>query len=204
MCWSRRRIYDRRYLDCLKDIDAAVDELKTRGATAFVVAGQSLGANAALAYGARHPGLLGVIALAPAHRPEFIANRPEIAMSIYKARDLIAQGRGDVTTTFNDVNARSSIVGFTVTATPNIYVSFNGDSPAVMPANAGRLTAPLLVVAGSRDPTQIGPQYIFDKVPANPLNRYVSITADHIGTPAAAWDTVIKWLNDVSRGASPP
>src|SRR5919106_1015618 len=33
MCWSRRRIYDRPYLDCLRDIDDAVARLMARGAT---------------------------------------------------------------------------------------------------------------------------------------------------------------------------
>ena len=39
MCWSRSRIYDRAFLDCLADIDAAVVSLKARGAEAIVVAG---------------------------------------------------------------------------------------------------------------------------------------------------------------------
>ena len=48
MCWSARRIYDLPYLQCLREIDAAIGRLQRRGATAFVVAGHSLGANGAL------------------------------------------------------------------------------------------------------------------------------------------------------------
>jgi esterase/lipase len=48
MCWSRRRIYDLSYTDCFRDIDSAVERLKARGATEIVVAGQSLGGNAAI------------------------------------------------------------------------------------------------------------------------------------------------------------
>ena len=66
MCWSERRIYDRPYLDCLADADAAVARLRSGGVSAVVVAGQSLGGNAALAYGARRDGLLGVITPAAA------------------------------------------------------------------------------------------------------------------------------------------
>jgi pimeloyl-ACP methyl ester carboxylesterase len=199
MCWSRQRIYDRRYLDCLRDIDAAMERLRARGASGLVVAGQSLGGNAALAYGATRSGLKGVIALAPAHPPELLARRPEIATSIEKARALIAQGRGDGNATFNEINTRGSRVMFTVTTTPNIYLSFHGsDSPAVMPANAARLTAPLLIVAGTGDPTQRGPDYIFAKAPADRLNRYVAVNSDHLGTPAAAREAVIAWLNEVA------
>jgi dienelactone hydrolase len=54
MCWSGRRIYDRDYPGCLRDIDSAVDRLRQQGVTALVIAGHSLGANGALAYGARN------------------------------------------------------------------------------------------------------------------------------------------------------
>jgi len=43
MCWSRQRIYDLDYLDCFRDVDTAIARLKERGATAIIVAGQSLG-----------------------------------------------------------------------------------------------------------------------------------------------------------------
>src|SRR4029077_1787207 len=37
MCWSDKRMYDRPYLDCLTEIDAAVATLRQRGAKAIVV-----------------------------------------------------------------------------------------------------------------------------------------------------------------------
>ena len=42
MCWSRRRIYDRPFLDCLTEIDSAIGRLKGRGAGTIVSAGSSL------------------------------------------------------------------------------------------------------------------------------------------------------------------
>lgn len=196
MCWSRQRIYDRPYLECLRDVDEAIERLRTHGMTAFVVAGQSLGANAALAYGARHGGLKGVIALAPAHAAELLTSRPEIASSIKRAQELIAAGHGESRSNFSDIN-RGRI--FTVTTTPKIYLSFFGEiSPAVMPVNAAKLTAPLLLVAGNQDATQRGPSYIFDKAPPNPLNRYVTVNSDHVGTPTAAREAVLKWLGELS------
>ena len=67
MCWSAARIYDRSYLECFADIDAAAARLKEHGVTAIVVLGMSLGGNAALDFGARRQGLKAIIALAPAH-----------------------------------------------------------------------------------------------------------------------------------------
>jgi pimeloyl-ACP methyl ester carboxylesterase len=196
MCWSRQRIYDRPYLECLRDVDEAIEWLRTHGMTGFVVAGQSLGANAALAYGARHDGLKGVIALAPAHLAELLPRRAEIASSIKRAQELIAAGHGESRFNFADVSGgRIS----TVTTTPKIYLSFFGEiSSAVMPVNAARLKAPLLLVAGNQDPSQRGPSYIFDKAPPNPLNRYVTVKSDHVGTPRAAREVVLKWLGELS------
>ena len=199
MCWSRNRIYDRLYADCLSEIAAAGERLKARGATGLVVLGMSLGGNAALGYGASHPGLKGVIAIVPGHAPEFISRRPEIAASLAQARALIASGQGNIRTTFTDVNTRTATYNLQVTTTPNIYVNFFApDSPAVMPANAARLTAPLLYVAATNDPTQRGRWYIFDRAPANPLSRYVTVNSDHIGTPAASHQIVLDWLKELS------
>jgi pimeloyl-ACP methyl ester carboxylesterase len=195
MCWSGRRIYDRDYLHCLREIDRAIERLKQRGAAAFVIAGHSLGANGALAYGARHD-VRGVIALAPGHMPELRASQPSIAESLARARTLIAVGRGDVRTAFADFNGDLAIM---VMATPTAYLSFFApDSPAVMPSNAARLTAPLLYVVGSDDPFQHGPDYIFARVPPHPLNRYVTVPAGHFATSEAASEVVVAWLRTLA------
>jgi pimeloyl-ACP methyl ester carboxylesterase len=196
MCWSGRRIYDRDYPGCLRDIDSAVDRLRKRGATAWVVAGHSLGANGALACGARNA-VKGVIALGPGHRPEVLARRSRIAEELERARRLVAEGRGERPASFADYNGSLVI---TVTATPAAYLSFFApDSPAVMPANAARLKAPLLYVVGSDDPLQRGPEEIFAKAPPHPLNRYVTVPAGHFDTSAAAAGPVVEWLRLVGQ-----
>jgi len=204
MCWSRDRIYDRPYLDCLREIDAAVGRLKQRGATGVVVLGMSLGGNGALGYGARYPGLKGVITLVPGHAPEIISRQPEIAAAIEHARALIAAGQGDVRMAFPDRNTRVSSFAITVNATPKVYLNFlSPDSPSVMPVNAAHLTAPLLYVSANNDPTQRGRGYIFDQAPENPLNRYVTVSSDHIGTPAVSQQIVLDWLKTLgSSGQS--
>jgi pimeloyl-ACP methyl ester carboxylesterase len=199
MCWTARRIYDRPYGECLREIDAAIDRLKQKGATAFVVAGHSLGANGALGYGAVTKGLQGVIALAPGHRPEVLSKRAEVVASLATARKLVAAGRGDVPSRFTDFNGDFAI---TVTATPNAYLSFfTPDSAALMPNNAARLSAPLLYVVGTGDPLQRGPDEIFAKAPPHPLNRYVTVRAGHFDTSAASAPAVIAWLKEIAKAA---
>jgi pimeloyl-ACP methyl ester carboxylesterase len=196
MCWSRRRIYDRPYLECLRDIDAAIERLKTRGATSIVIAGHSLGANAALAYGARNP-VRGVVALAPGHAPEVLARRPQIARELDRARALLAAGQDNERLPFADFNGGLQI---TVFATPAAYVSFFApDSAAVMPTNAAQLRAPLLLVAGSDDPLQRGPDYIFAHAPSQPGNRYAVVQAGHFDTSAASTSIVTEWLAGLSH-----
>jgi esterase/lipase len=197
MCWSAARIYDRTYLECFADIDAAAARLKARGATTIVVLGMSLGGNAALGFGARRQGLAAIVALAPAHAPEFLGRRPEIARSVAKAQAEVAAGWRDEKSTFDDVDVGKN---FTVTATPAIYLSFFGpDSPAVMPENAAHLTAPLLMVSGDNDPTQRGADNIFARVPSDPRNKHVTVEADHMGTPAASIAIVLAWLKTPVR-----
>ena len=200
MCWSRERIYDLPYLDCLKDIDAAIAALKARGATSIVIAGMSLGGNGVLGYGARHANLKGIVTFAPAHAPQFISQQPKIAESLEKARAMIAKGGGDVKADFNDVNTGANgSVEYTVSVTPKVYLSFFApDSPGVMPTNAAKLTAPLLMISGRLDNTQRGAYAIFQAVPANPLNRFVNVEANHMGTPAAGRDALTTWLKELA------
>lgn len=102
MCWSASRIYDRSFTGCFEDIDAAIDRVNADGAEGIVVAGHSLGGVGALAYGASHDGLAGVIALAPAGDPVRFASVPAIALSMARARRAVAAGDGDTTITLDD------------------------------------------------------------------------------------------------------
>src|SRR5215472_16847986 len=96
MCWSYRRRLDRPFLDCLDELEAPIARLTGRGAPAIVVAGMSLGGIAALAFGARHPGVAGVIALAPAGAPErAVAVFPPIAQSVAEAKEMVTAGHGE-------------------------------------------------------------------------------------------------------------
>jgi pimeloyl-ACP methyl ester carboxylesterase len=193
MCWSGRRIYDRPYLECLQEIDVAIERLRARGARVFVVAGHSLGANGALGYGARHK-VAGVVALAPGHRPEVLARRPLIAEALGQAGKLTAQG-AQTALAFPDFNGDLVV---RVNATPETYLSFFApDSPALMPANAAQLQAPLLYVIGTGDPLQRGPEELFAKAPPHPLNRFVTLRAGHFDTSAASSQTVNTWLRAV-------
>jgi esterase/lipase len=200
MCWSKDRHYDKPYLACLSEIDPAVGRLKAKGATAIVIGGFSIAGSAAIAYGARHDGLAGIIGLAPAHEPERLAKEPHIAKSLALATRLNAAGKGN-----QEIDFANYALGkaFTTPMTARVYPTFfAASSPGYMPANMPKLKAPILWVAGTSDRTQLGPAYAFNKAPKNALNRYVKVSSDHLGTPVAAKDAVLAWLKDLE--AAPP
>jgi esterase/lipase len=192
MCWSRRRIYDRPFLDCLGEVDTAAAGLKSRGAGRIVIAGMSQGGDAALVYGARHTDLAGIIALAPAAAPEAQVHVPEIAQSVAQAQAMVAGGRGNETAGFFD---RNSGRVFPVYTTAAIYLSYmDPQGPANMAAAVRQLHAPLLWVAGTADPSQTRAAAEFSQAPSYPQNRFVSVASDHLGTPNAAREAVLSWL----------
>jgi pimeloyl-ACP methyl ester carboxylesterase len=196
MCWSRYRKRDRPFLDCLSELEAPIARLRGRGAGRIVVAGMSQGGAGALAFGARRSGLVGIIALAPNGAPERLVQLfPQIAESVANARAMVAAGRRDEPASFTDLNIRGP---FSVDTTAAIYLSFfDPTGPSNMLDNASRLREPLLWVAGTSDRSQPGPDYAFTRAPANPLNRYVTVSADHLGTPTAAREVVLKWLPEL-------
>jgi pimeloyl-ACP methyl ester carboxylesterase len=201
MCWSRRRSFDKPRDQCLAELDQTIAALKSQGATAIVVGGESLGGNAAIAYGASHAGLLGVIGLAPADDPQRKARRPEIAAAVARAQLLVASGKGDAPDVFADVNtgAQGSFT-MAVNTTARIYLSFFDPNSAAIAPNVAALKAPLLWVAGSADPTQRDSEgAYFQHAPANPLNRYVTVQANHLATPDAGSGAVLAWLAALAK-----
>lgn len=192
MCWSRTRNYDAPFPDCLRDIDTAIAALRAAGARRIVVAGQSMGGNAALAYGAQHPELAGVIALAPAANPQQLVHNPGIVRSLAQAQQMVAAGQGNQRASFLDSNVGHT---FTINTTAAIYVSFlEPGGPTDFPKLLPRIRVPVIWVAGSLDRLQERAPALFQTLPANPLNRFVQVNADHLGTPAAGTGAVLDWL----------
>ncbi|MGH6968578.1 MAG: serine aminopeptidase domain-containing protein [Stellaceae bacterium] len=201
MCWSRQRNFDKTYPDCIAEVDASIVKLKAQGAKAIVVGGLSLGGNGAIAYGATHAGIKGIIAFGPADDPTRKSTRPEVAASLARAHQLVAQGQGDTRTTFDDFNTGAGgSYAMTVTTTPRIFLSFNdADALTHFPANVAKLAVPILWVAGDGDPTQGSAASIFRMAPPNPLNRYVQVHSSHLGTPDAGADAALAWLVELSK-----
>ena len=156
----------------MAELEAEVARLRAAGAAKIVVGGQSFGANMALVYGARHPEVDGIVALAPGHFPERFVHNPEIVQSVDKARSLIAAGKGQQTANFDDVNQGRSRQ---VSAKPAVYLSFfDPQGGAIMSRNAARLaphTAFLCIVGAHDQGNATSEGAIFHQAPKNPQDR---------------------------------
>ena len=198
--WSPNRIYDRTYLETLKEMDAAVDKLKAAGATRVVVGGHSIGANVALGYAANRKGLGGLIVLGAGH---FISGNfmgKKLGKHVARAKKMIAAGKGKKEADFDDINQRKST---SREMTAEIYQSwFDPEGPANMRNNAASLPGelPVLWVAGKEDKvaSKVLKRLAYDKMVGNPKNRFVIINGSHKDTADNAVSTVIDWLKTLS------
>ena len=140
---------------------------------------------------------MAIIAISPGHAPE--TNRdPQVSDSLSRARAMVAAGRGNDTDGFMDINQGDKRM---IRMTAATYLSYwDSQGPAVMPANASKLSAPLLWVVGKDDPMYArGTAYAFDKAPPNPLSRFVTTSGGHFTVVEAIGPQVVDWLNTVKN-----
>ena len=196
MPWSRSRGFDRTYAETMAEIDRAVANLKDKGATKIVVGGHSLGANAALGYGARREGLAGILAIAPGHTIDGDGFHNLVDYDYRRAKEMVAAGKGDEETGFKDVNQGMKS---TKTMKAKVYLSwFDPEGSAPMPKNAANLKpgTPLMWIIGERDRLMMkrGKGYAFAKAPAHDKSAYVVIGGGHKATPTKGKKEIIAWL----------
>lgn len=180
MSWtSGYRTYDQ----TLGEVQAVVSRLKAGGASRIVLAGHSLGANISMGYAARVGGVDAVVALAPGHRPDFIAT--QTGESLSQAKAMVAAGQGAQKAKFLDFNQGRT---FPVTTTAEAYVTFfDPYGPAAKAAEASGVRAPTLWVIGSGDRAAMNDRAAYS-------GTRIVVAADHQTTPRVAVAEVIDWL----------
>ncbi len=180
MSWtSGYRTYDQ----TLGEVQAAVSRLKAGGASRIVLAGHSLGANISMGYAARVGGVDAVVALAPGHRPDFIAS--QTGESLAQAKAMVAAGQGAQKGRFLDFNQGRT---FPITTTAEAYLNFFDPSgPAAQAAQASGVRVPTLWVIGTGDRAAMTDRAAYS-------GTRIVVEADHQTTPRVAVAEVIDWL----------
>jgi pimeloyl-ACP methyl ester carboxylesterase len=197
MPWSQTRAYDRSLGEAHQEIDALADQLRMAGARKIVVAGHSMGANMAINYVATHQGVDAVMALGPGQTVESRSFADALGSSLAKAKAMVAADQSNVVSEFADLHLGK--VG-SASTTARIYLSyFDPEGLANMSEMAKRIHIPLLWTVGDLDRNMLdrGQAYAFDLAQPNALSRYEVVHADHMGTPEASRDVVLRWLSAV-------
>jgi len=192
MPWGQKRMYDADYPTALSEIEASVGILRKKGAKRIIVAGHSFGANGSIAYAASGREVDGVMAIAPGHCPDL----QNFGASVAKARQMIAKGKAEETASFDDISQGQNR---TISTSAKIYLSFfDPDGLGVMPKSAAAIPKPVpfLWVIGTHDYLlyRYGENYVFNKVPKHPSNRYLVVNANHNDTPKVAASQIVEWI----------
>jgi esterase/lipase len=198
MSWSGRRLYDVDYPTALKEIEQQVRQLRAKGAKQVVVAGQSMGSNAAVAYASSGFDLDGLIILSPGHFPEGGMGQ-RLRSSFERARRMVAENRGAEAESFDDINQGKQR---SIRVTASIYVSyFDPDGLGAITKNIKKLSKamPVLLVIGTTDPFYPESKGMFDSAPPHPLSRYVALESDHFNVPKVVSAELLKWLKSFAQ-----
>ena len=194
MAWSGRRLYDVDYPAALKEIEQQVQKLRANGVKRVVVAGQSMGANAAVAYASSGFDLDGLVILSPGHFPEGGMGK-RLRPSLERAKSMVAANRGSDSDSFDDTNQGKQRA---LKMAAGIYVSyFDPDGLGAATKNIKKLSkpVPVLLAIGTADPFYPESKAMFDSAPAHPLSRYVALDTDHFNMPKVVSAELLKWLD---------
>lgn len=200
MPWSGIRHYDASVEAADKEVGAAFDALRAKGAKKVFVAGHSQGGVYALHYGAKHP-VDGIIAIAPGGNVANRVFRSEVGASVERARNLVAAGKGDEKAQFTDYEGSKGT--FSVNAAPAIYLSWfdpDGAMNQIKTSKAIDPKLPVLFIApkGDYPALQRVKVMMFGSLPANPLTRMYEPSSSHLDAPSASVDEVIRWTTEVA------
>lgn len=204
MTWSRERLYDVDYASALQEVHVLVLKLRSEGANTVVLAGHSLGANAAIAYAARYGDVDAMMIFAPGHLPEVQYRAGQTHASLRAARERRDIGQGEQRdfefTDFNSGDRKRQIVSSAV-----VFLSFyEPQGLANMSESAAqvRVSIPVLYAGTTQDPIHRwgqGPRYIYDRLPMHRKSVYLESAASHIDVPQAVTAAALAFLAELDK-----
>lgn len=197
MPWAQRRSYDEPYPVALAAIGAQVAAFRAQGYRKVVVAGQSFGANAVVAYLAEGGDADAAVVLAPGHTPKIWYERGISKEAVDKARELVAAGKGRDTLSITDVN-QSERRSMSMRAEAMVSY-FEPEGLGDIPTSAARVkrALPVLWVTPVGDTLLLRPSYGFEQLPPDPKSKFTQVQSGHMSVPDASGGIVQEWLKGV-------
>lgn len=199
MPWSRDRKYDVDVATAVKEVNAAVAELRSKGTKKIFIAGHSQGAVFAIYFaGLQAPD--GLIIIAPGGDVSTNFYRQQVGRSVSRAKDQIAAGKGGETDDYDESEGGKN---WTVRTTAAIYFSWfdpDGAMNQLKFSAALPKTLPVLHVAPTSDYPALlrAKQDMFRALPDHPLRRLYEPNSDHRNAPRDAIDAIAGWIGEVA------
>jgi esterase/lipase len=199
MPWSGRRDYDVGVQHADDEVTAAVARLRAQGAKKIFVAGHSEGGAYVLYWGRHHPSD-GIIAISPGSG---ISGPPqqEIEKYLGRARELVAQGKGDEKTRMMDHEKTKGF--YPIITTPKAYVEwFDPKGPMNMMRSIRGWSpdVPLLLISATGDGEPLAKRVdeIYAELPPNPHNHFFRASGSHYEAPFASAKEILRWTEEVA------
>jgi len=204
MPWSGARNYDVDVAAAERQVEAALHELRAKGAKKLFLAGHSQGGMFAAYLGGRLP-VDGVIAIAPGGSTAGAGFQERLGEQVESARKLVAEGKGaEKVRLLDSEGARGT---YPVVVAPVNYVSWFDPEGAMNGMKSMRnmnAAIPFLYVAPTNDYPGLrrAKERTFSALPPNRLTRLAEVSSDHRGAPAACVDVVAAWIGEVLSSPS--
>jgi pimeloyl-ACP methyl ester carboxylesterase len=198
MPWSRNRYLQGHWDGAMAEIAQHVKALQDKGATRIVLLGHSMGVPAAMSHAARGGVAHALVLLAPGHVPQSYFTATQLSAvrdSIQTARTMVAEGKGDSSERFIDINQGRQLP--VVTSAKNFLSYFDPESDADMGVTAPKLPAglPVFTAIGEKDPlARSVRRYYVDKLPTHSMTQFHEVSGGHLDTPQVALEQVLAWI----------
>ena len=201
MPWSGQRNYDKSVQEAAGEVDTALASLRSQGARKVFVCGHSLGGLFALYYAGQRK-FDGLIVIAPGGDPGTQFFREKLGTEIWRAKRVIADGKGSERATFNDYeNAREL---YPIETTASHYLSwFDPDGAMNQPAATSAVdpATPVLYIVPTNDYPGLlrVKDSLFSRLPKNPKTRMYEPAASHTTAPWESHEEIARWIAEVAR-----
>lgn len=199
MPWSGERKYNADVATAVKEVDAAVAELRGKGAKKIFIAGHSQGAVFALHYASSHA-LDGLVIIAHGGNVATNFYQQQVGSSVSRARDLVAAGKGGEAGEFDEFEGGKGF--WKVRTTAATYLSwFDPDGAMNQMKSSAALpkTLPVLHVAPTSDYPALlrAKQEMFDAL-STPVKRLYEPSSDHRNAPRDAAGEIARWVSETA------
>ena len=203
MPWSQSREYDVEVSAAEAQVEEALSSLRARGAQKLFVAGHSQGGAFALHFAGGHQ-VNGIICIAPGGNVDSQSFREKLGASVERARQLVAEGKGNEKARFEDFEGKKGL--FPVITTPTTYLTWFDPEGAMNTQRAARAAnpgTPVLWIVAERDYPELKKDNIplFKTLPRTPHTRLFEPASDHLGAPSASIDEIARWTAEVAAAS---